>query len=277
MEMLKSIWTAMITRDVANSATDSPIVLIVNDYSYDLVFHTFKDTAQKDQSAGQANLYKLDVAGGIYPDSLTDSSIRIAIRGDDLWRPESFFLWGETTSGAVEPLAYNKQIKFTLSTDPNEGNFSAALPRAYGPNSPAVRAKQPTPLLFSNLLVLMTTASAHDSGTNNKLSLEVVGKNGTLYLDSVLKAKGQSNHGTAQANFYEVQETNRFFKHEIESMTLSISGSDAWKPDNFFVFGYDDLDGVQVFTPLVNIPKWTFGSLSTDKSEGKTSLSLPLF
>jgi hypothetical protein len=52
-------------------------------------------------------------------------------------------------------------------------------------------------------------------------------------------------------------------------MTL---GNDRWVPASLFVFG----DGPQGIIPLVHIPNWDLGPMSTDPAEGQSALDLPL-
>ena len=54
-------------------------------------------------------------------------------------------------------------------------------------------------------------------------------------------------------------------------------GTDAWLPMRVFVFGLDTEEGRpgEVVT-LSAIPKWDLGWLSTDPSEGASSVPLPI-
>ena len=63
-----------------------------------------------------------------------------------------------------------------------------------------------------------------------------------------------------------------------ESIELRINGDDAWLPASLFLFGLDAREGetVRFVTPLVHLPKWPFGFLSTDTTEGKPSVTLPV-
>ena len=49
---------------------------------------------------------------------------------------------------------------------------------------------------------------------------------------------------------------------------LRINGDDAWLPDSIFVYGFDTAEGrPSEIVPLVSIPDWTEGIMSTDPDE----------
>ncbi len=146
MSDLKTVWFGMLTDDSDDSGTDSPIVLIINVTGgrFDVLHRTFPDTAQADQEQGQANLYEITeddfepqafVGATVDPQDLNASSIRIGIRGEDMWRPKSVFIWGEQKDGLIVPLALNTELQgqlgiagqlidVRLSTDAGEGKLS---------------------------------------------------------------------------------------------------------------------------------------------------------
>src|SRR2546423_481726 len=131
MGVLSRLWVAMRTQDTDDAGTDDKIVLIINDDGVDKLQYTFPDTSQDDQERGQANLYEIDVEGSdIRSESLTNSSVRLAIRGSDFWHPQHVLVWGqEANGGQVVPLAAEWDIEEGISTDPSEGNLSFPLRR----------------------------------------------------------------------------------------------------------------------------------------------------
>ena len=115
MADLSKVWFGMVTNDSDDSGTDSPIVLIFNVQGgrFDVLHRTFPDTAQEDQEQGKANLYEITeddfepqafVGATVDPQDLNASSIRIGIRGADMWRPKSIFIWGEQDPSLVVKL-----------------------------------------------------------------------------------------------------------------------------------------------------------------------------
>jgi hypothetical protein len=71
-----------------------------------------------------------------------------------------------------------------------------------------------------------------------------------------------------------------FVKNSLDlkkGFTLSTLGEDAWLPESFFLFGLDVDQGRPTrMILLVHIPKWTFGDLTGDKSEGSEFVNLPV-
>ncbi len=165
MSNLKEIWVAMLTGNTANAGTDSETVLIINHPggTADFVHHTFIDTSQRDQEKGEANLYKLGLSNVLKfatvldKDLLSDSSIRIGIRGDDAWSPEHYFIWGETEEArnSIIPIAIATNIgdpwsraPVFLSTDKKEGNISWSIHLVETGNGNEI---------IDNLVMLMST------------------------------------------------------------------------------------------------------------------------
>jgi hypothetical protein len=269
MSHLRRLWTGILTRNKNDeSGTDSRIALIIEGTQLTLP----DDPVQADQERGQANLYEIGVAANnIVPEDLTDSSIRLAILGNNAWRPEHFVVWGERfTGGAIVPLAIETDISAELSTDPDEGNVSLPL-RLVGFGS-ATR-------VINRLLVMMTTASSDDAGTDNGITLRVTTSGGTEVVDFDFPETPQEEQERGQANLYLVPVGSGFTKASLaaNSIRLSISGTDAWLPGSLFIFGLDDAAGRPEFlVPLVNLRTWPFGLMSTDSNEGRSSVTLPL-
>ncbi|HET7060927.1 MAG TPA: hypothetical protein VFI43_01980, partial [Nitrosospira sp.] len=91
----------------------------------------------------------------------------------------------------------------------------------------------------------------------------------------------QSDLERAEANLYYVQVAVPFSKTELNenSIRLSIKGDDAWLPDRLFLFGLDEDEtgpAAGFVVPLVHLPEWPLGTLSTDPEEGQGSVVLPL-
>lgn len=266
MSHLRRLWAGMLTRNTEDDGTNSRIALSVDGTQL-----TFEDSSQEDQERGQANLYEVQVAGNnIIPENLNDSSIRAIILGDDAWRPEHFVVWGERfTSGAITPLAIETGISVQLSTDSGEGNSFLPL-RLVGQGSSS--------MTINRLLLMMTTADSEDAGTNDKISLQVT-TSGGIQVVNFIPDTPQDEQERGQANFYFVPVDSPFTRNSLtgNSIRLSTSGTDAWLPAKFFLFGLDDAAGrPESLVPLVNLRTWPLGQLSTDSSEGQGSVTLPL-
>ena len=150
MPHLRRIWLGMRTRNEwGHAGTDSPIELVVNQNGQDVVSVTFPPTPQADQEIGQANLYAHALGDASFdPNQLGIASIRVGIRGHDLWQPEHVVVWYEPQTGPVVPLAIETDMDVRLSTDADEGVSSTAIRQVASgkPNTPIER-----------LLMLMTT------------------------------------------------------------------------------------------------------------------------
>jgi hypothetical protein len=266
MSHLRRLWAGMLTRNVEDAGTDSRIALTVEGTQL-----TFPDTAQEDQERGRANLYEVGVQDhNIIPENLSNSSIRAVILGSDAWRPEHFVVWGERfTGGAIVPLAIETGISAQLSTTSSEGN--AALPlRLVGTGSRSMN--------INRLLLMMTTANSDDAGTNDKISLTITATGGEV-VDFDIPDTPQDDQERGQANLYFVPVNSPFTRNSLgsNSIRLSTSGTDAWRPASLFLFGLDDAAGrPEALVPLVNLRSWPLGQLSTDSSEGSGSVTLPL-
>ncbi len=272
MSHLSSIYVGMLTKNTSDSGTNSKTVLIVNDDGIDRLHHTFGDTSQDDQEQGQANVYRVGVAGSnIIPEHLNNSSVRVGIRGDDLWRPQHYVVWGERLSnGEKIPIAIETDINAGLSTDNTEGPVSLPL-RLVNKGSDSMR--------INRLLLMMTTANSANAGTDSRVELQISSNSGNLLVDFDIPDTPQSDQEKGQANFYFIPVSNPFSKSNLNnrSIRLSIQGTDAWRISSLYLFGLDDATGRPEFlVPLVHISNWSFGELSTDPSEGNASVLLPL-
>jgi hypothetical protein len=285
MALLNRLWIGMETRSADAAGTDDPIVLIVNQDGIDRIHRTFSDSPQHDQQRGQANLYEVDVRDrGILTENLDDSSFRIGIRGPDLWRPRHIFIWGEVPfltggMGAV-PLAGEFNIDEGLSTDEAEGRLSLPLRRA--------RVLSPQERL-RGFVMMTTTSGTEDAGTESGVTLELTFAGGTLD-----QSIGLPSLRRGQATFF-VTEIGRAVPGDrqpsrlnVDPIRLRIVGGDQWAPSSFFLFGTPSILGVSdpydvgaqraagALVPLVHIPNWDLGPLSTEPHEGRSSVELPV-
>jgi hypothetical protein len=285
MGVLTRLWVAMLTQNTADAGTDDRIVLIINEDGVDKLHHTFPDTSQEDQEKGQANLYEINVEdSNIRSENLTNSSIRLAIRGSDFWHPKHVMVWGqEANDRAVIPLALEFGIEDGISTDPSEGNLSFPLRRIglLGTNA-----------TMRQLLVVLTTADEADAGTDSEIELELTFGGGRTWLQSVPKDTPQEDLERGQANFYLLSSFGfpgepQPRRNNLDSVVLRIKGDDRWSPSSFFLFAFEhaffEIDGEisggprpEFVMPLVHVPNWDLGPLSTDRNEGRASVVLPL-
>lgn len=264
MPHLDKIWIGIRTRDEEDAGTDNAIEIIINTEGVDRLRHTIGETDQDDLERGGANLHEVDVAGNnIVPEDLTDSSIRVAIKGGDQWLPEDIFMWGRRLADqAVIPLAIETDITTKLSTDPFDPGSTTSIPlRRVSLGS--------RDLLLNRLFMLMTTSTREDAGTDDTITLQIFTTGLVVDFDAPPGGDtSQEDLETSQANFYEIPVITPFTKASLATMRLASPGDDAWLPQSFFLFGLNDATGrPEILVPLVHLPEWQFGNMSTDPSD----------
>lgn len=288
---INRLWTAMLTRESRNSDTDSSINVSVNTNGVERLNHTFPDTRQTDQERGVANLYHVDVTdNGIESEELTDSSIRLGINGDDAWRPQHVFFFGEgvTRTGANETQALAIETEIgTLSTEEGEGSPSVPL-HLVGHGSAS--------LTIRRLFILMrsvasddppedggiwATGSPHEFSSDSPLEIQIVSQ-GRLVVLFQIRDTPQKDLDYGEANFYTMPVILPFTRAELDSdsITLRIMGMDDYEPLSLFIFGADRAAGRPTsMVPLVSIPNWRqagLGVIGYDPTNGTGSVTLPL-
>lgn len=272
---LSRLRVAMLTRSQTDSGTDNRISLSINVGGAELLNHVFPDTIQEDQDSAYANLYEVNVEGkGIEPGSLTDSSVRLKILGDDAWRPEHFFAWGEVPPSTARqntgifPLLIETGITQTLSTDQNEGVPDIPL-RLVEKGGNGMRIRR--------LLILLTTNGTAGFPFWDSLEIQIVSNDRLVALFEIDNVMRRS---PGEANFYTMPVIFPFTKSGLnnDSITLRIKGySREWLPASFFLFGLDNASGrPESIVPLVHLPRWPFGTMKPDTTSGSDSRTLPL-
>ena len=140
-ESLGSIHHLILVMETADrrwAGTDSPVRVTVDTASGRAFDYTIPDTPQWEQERAQANFYYVTVTTPFAWEDVT--RVRLGIRGDDMWRPSRFFVFGEAgpeDHRAIVPLAYVPSWADaglpTLSTDPSEGEPGVDLPLVEAP------------------------------------------------------------------------------------------------------------------------------------------------
>ncbi len=289
MSTLNKLWFAMLTeaRNSRDPGTDSPIGLVINESGTERLNHTFsEDTPQDDQERGQANLYPLEVVGrNIDKEELSNSSVRVGNLGGDQWEPELLYIWGEARSlpfgTEIVPIAIETNITTKLSTDTDDAGAVPSMP---------VRlvARGGNDMTINRVMLLVMTAGIPHTGivahghapdeTDDPIELEIVNDAG-IAVKFEIPDTPQKDLERGQANLYLIPVSVPFTKRSLNdsSIKLRIKGDDAWTPSRLFLFGLDDASGrPESIVPLVHLPEWNLGKLSTDTSEGKEEETLPV-
>jgi hypothetical protein len=280
---LTRLWVGLLTRRNKNSGTDGRVTLSINAGGEQLLNQPLLpliDTAR-------ASLFKFNVEGKrIEPGSLTSSSLRLhisdrqtisggGIDGDDAWKPERFFVWGEEAPPplvdiGVVPLAIEMSITETLSTDASEGVRSIPL---------RLVAKGNRDMRINRLLVLLATdVTQNGSSTDHSLEIQIVSNDRLVALCEIKNTAQNDLH--ALSNFYTMPVILPFTRSSLNNGTITLrikGGMDDWKPLRFFLFGLDDATGrPESIVPLVHLGEWPFGTMSPDTTNGIASVTLPL-
>jgi hypothetical protein len=285
MAIVDDLWLAALTRDENDAGSKNRFNLTVNldgrdvldqDFTLGLIYGGPSVGFIPGLGKGQAGLEESSehpLSTPFDPSVLTNSSIRLGIRGEDAWGPQHVLLFGHIqpafTPGQFIALAMETDLTLRLSTDPSDGGGSQLTTR--------LRLVLPgsATTVIRRVLLLVYTESGSDVETTNSIVLQIAAA-GALVLHQ--KITDDLNKNLARWYFLEVE--GPFTKGDIDVLSginLSILGTDAWLPKRVFVFGLDTATGRpnEVVT-LVSIPEWDLGWLSTDHTEGNSPIPLQL-
>jgi hypothetical protein len=297
MSLVHTIYSAMLTRSTKNSGSHSPIVIIGNQLGLDRIAIVIEGiSSQRNRDQGQANLYIDKIGNSVsFLDTLllSRSYFRVVIgRGDDIWRPENFFLWGIAEAHGrqlVVPLAMGLDLAQTGVTRSGSGRPDPDIldkkkvevgTGGSFPLPPVSLGNGAVPI--QGLLFVLLTADSSNAGTNDQVKFTIQTPNGEMAFD-VPRDTEQDDQEKGQANFYGPE----FFPIPIpftkgslgpDAIRLFIGGRDAWLPQALYLFGLDTPSGQQpsMVVPLVHLEGQPVGVLSTDTGEGQPSAVLPL-
>jgi hypothetical protein len=135
------------------------------------------------------------------------------------------------------------------------------------------------PFLFSGCYCSCTpTAPAFHGLTNDNIFVQIANLvHGEHILFEEQIPRGPQRY--LRRNWYFFDVLTPFTRGDVNRVTLRTDGEDFWLPWYFFLFGLDTAAGnpAQAY-PLVDIPphKWDMGGLSTNHTEGRSLVSLPL-
>lgn len=274
MPVFEHLYLAVLTQNKDDAGTSETLNLTVNIDGEDVLDRDFAgdldDGAAYLFTSGQ-DLIQFESAG------VTNSSIRLGIRGDDAWAPQHALLFGriqaDFSPGRIVALAVETDLTRWMSADSSEGRLTIPLR--------LVSTGGGASLIRRVLLVINTLwqTSGVGSGTDSPVELEIVA-GGTLVLKQQLPDTPQPDLERGETNWYELDASVPFTRADVLSngrITLRILGADRWRPMVLFLFGLDTATGRpnEVVT-LVAIEVLTLGWLSTDPSEGVDSVDLPL-
>ena len=274
MSTIDVLWLAHLNRNTDDAGSDSTINLTINVDGEDVLDRSFGS------NSGDSEAY-LNTVPQLDPPfdsaTLTDSSVRIGVRGDDAWGPGDIMVFGHSLAATevAVPLAFETGLTDFMSTDASEGPLTIPLRRVDPGNSNTV---------IRRVLLLVHTQwsggglfPGGDTGTDSAIQLEVfAGEN--LVLREEIDDTSQSDLERGTSNWYVMDSLVPFTRGEVQAggrIVLSILGDDAWKPQRLFVFGLDTASGrPDQVVSLASRPFWGPRGMSTDTGEGDPSVAL---
>jgi hypothetical protein len=273
LALVDNLWLAALTKDEDEAGTDEGLNLTINIDGGDVFDQDF--TLGGGLGQGQAGLEESGLLTTPFESSaLTNSSIRLGIRGDEAWGPYHVLLIGQTQPafepGRVVALAMETDLTDWLSSDSSEGHLTMRL-RLVAPGASGT--------VIRRVLLLVYTDGENDAETDNAIQLQIAA-GGNLVLHQTIGDTPQDDLEPSTANWYFLDVDTPFTRGDIASngsIRLSIVGTDAWLPRTVFVFGLDTETGrPNEVVMLASIPEWDLGWLSADPQEGNQSVDLPL-
>jgi hypothetical protein len=270
MSTIDVLWLAHLNRNTDDAGSDSTINLTIKVDGEDVLDRNYGSNV----GDGEAYLNGGEQVAAPFDSAvLTDSSVRIGVRGDDAWAPGDVLLFGHSladfNSGVAVPLVMETGLTDWMSTDSSEGALTVPLRRVDPGNSNTV--------IHRVLLLVHTQWGTSDTGTDSAIQLEIFsGEN--LILREEIDDTSQSDLEKATSNWYVMDAPVPFTRGELQAggrIVLSILGDDAWKPMALFVFGLDTATGrPNQVVSLASLPVWGQRWMSTDASEGDASVEL---
>ena len=265
MAIVPFLWLAALTRGITDAGSGDPLTISINVNGIDVAVADF--FSEHGQSQGYVQHAKAVV--NFDSSALTNSSVRLGIRGDNAWAPQHVLLFGQADKGDVIPIAMETDLTQILSSDVSEGLLTIPL-RLLAP------AGYNTPI--RRLLMLVGTSDVDDAGTKNNVLMQIF-INGSLAFSQALPSTPQDDLQQGISNWYYFDVQPAFTMSQFEGMSgrieLTILGYDAWLPSHVFLFGLDTASGRPTqLSPIVTLPKWQNSDLSTDPHEGNKTIYL---
>jgi hypothetical protein len=270
--IFKTLFLAVLSKNEDDAGTSNTLNLTVNVAGDDILDHDF-DPDMDDAEAEVITSGELDAP--LDSSGLTNSSIRLGLRDDDAWGVQDVLLFGRAEPdfrpGRIEALAMETSLQHWLSTDSSEGNLTMPL-RLVSPGGSAT--------VIRRVLMLIDTAWSSiggDTATDSPIELEVRAA-GNVVLKQEIHDTAQDDLEKGITNWYMMDAAVPFTRGDVLAnggITLSILGSDKWRPARIFLFGLDTATGRP--NEVVNLNAEPFrdvGWMSTDTGEGSPSVEL---
>jgi len=269
MTIFDKLHLAALTRNIDDAGTSSTFNLTVNVDATDILDQNFSVDVEK----GEATLLSGPFPETLDSNFLTNTSIRLGIRGDDAWSPQDVLVFGlafERNRNELAALAMETDLTDNLSTDYREGKLTMPI-RLVG------RGGSTTLIRRGLLLVDTIWQNFSDTGTDSPIELEIRAGGNVVLLQEIIDTP-QPDLESGKTNWYTLNAAVPFTRADVLAdggITLRVKGDDAWKPMRLFLFGLDTATGrPNEVVSLVSLPVWPHGWMSTGTGEGEPSVDL---
>jgi hypothetical protein len=227
MAAIDDVWLAALTKNENDAGSRNLFNLTVNIDGANVFGHDFllgwnlPGQGATGLGKGQAGLEESNPPPAPFDAAkLSNSSVRLGLRGDDAWGPKHVLVVGRTqpefTPGRILALAMETDIERRLSADSSEGKLTMPL-RRVGEGTSAT--------IIRRVLMLIYTDRGSGVETESDIRLQIA-SSGQLVLDK--KITHDINQVRAYWQFFDVERP--FTRADVDSsggINLSILGTDA--------------------------------------------------
>lgn len=282
---LKTIYCGGYTISVTKFESSDTLkaVLIINQDGRDVFNQGVNLEGFKPEATGLIRVDDIE-SNNINPSLLNQSSMRLALKGGGVWKPNNFIVWGEMEQKTaslyppeIVPLAFENDITKTITTSGTAtGDVFTSIPlRLLKKGDSNMRINR---LFF----IVFTTWSTDDVGTDSPITLQITTADGNTVVNYLFPDTPQDDFDEDTFCSYLVPVNSSFSRNELNnsSVRISIGGDDWWSPKAVYIFGLDDATGhPEQMVPLVSIHSWNaiLDELSSDPTEGSQYVTLPLY
>ena len=216
MTRLREFQVATLTYDQSFAGTNSLPTIIINQQGFERIHQRMTDDNRLSGSfkREKAALFtqQLPIGGQhLEHNFFNPSSIRVATRSNDQWRPQHVFVWGKTVADVTIPLAIETNMNVELSSEVDssgnpEGVVSAPI-RSVQRGGPNVTIRR--------LQLVVSTRSNANAWTDDPLYVQVEIPGTLLVNHTVPTTAADLDNGTA--NMFMVPVASPFTKSMLQA------------------------------------------------------------
>ena len=250
MVNIKKVWLVTMNRDEEDSGIsrwNGNLVNLTVDINGADPYDNAYFISTKRGCGNFAEGFSIPAIGEIFDsNSLTNSSIRLGVYGDDAWGPDNILVLGITDppegQSRVLPLAVEVDQQTWMSTDVRDGDPARlSIPvRLVAPGN--------TSTIIRRVLLLVQTQDFKNAGTDDPIEIEITAA-GSMVAKQAFGGgldTPQDDLERGATNWYLAGVMTPFTKADVQSngkikltIKFSIPEDDAWDPKRIFVYGFD--------------------------------------